>query len=123
MTPEEEQLDRLTTPQLIAFLHNAPEVGPDHLRQMLVDAVRKKPLQREYIEAWADELEALGLFKPAKLIEDFAKTQPSMADLVFCDYERGSTNEKAWLATERQKAEIHRRQHEKCKLKLRGKKD
>jgi hypothetical protein len=93
-SPPENVFDLFeTVPPLLAFIHK--HVGADGLRQLL--AMETKGHTKENLRGYADELRAMKLTEPARIVRAAAKRAPSEMDL--CPWPAGSANARAWSAT------------------------
>jgi hypothetical protein len=80
--------------EIIAMLFADPEGGEPGLREML----SMREWAREDLEDAALGLSDAGMHRAARIVADFAKTQPSEDDLDVCPWPEGTTNAKAWYA-------------------------
>jgi hypothetical protein len=107
----------LSLAQTYAFV--AKQWGEDGLRKLFSREVEEWYYARkgrkwrpmgwlEQHQDAADELAALGLTGPAKIVAEHAETLPSLFDESQCPYPKPGTDRKAWLEDN----QFHRRQRE-----------
>jgi hypothetical protein len=102
-----------TAGAVVAFIWN--KAGEAGLRDLLGRDVEGKPLNREWVEDVAAELEAAGMMRASAIVSEIASQKPSELDVeTYCPYPRTPENETniwSWLqaAQNRQRQQLKRR--------------